>query len=104
MDDFKTIYIILKVLRDAMDTGLDPKDISAEALGISEKRRDSLLIMMQKSGYIDGLKEFHAIGMQGIRCEDVSITIKGLEYLEENSMMKKAYRTLKGIKDIIPGA
>lgn len=28
---------------------------------------------------------------------------KGLEYLEENSFMKKAENTLKAVKEIIPG-
>ncbi|WP_260312134.1 YjcQ family protein [Lactococcus lactis] len=31
------------------------------------------------------------------------MTIKGIEYLDENSMMKKAYKTLKELKDWIPG-
>ena len=30
------------------------------------------------------------------------ITLKGLEYLAENSFMKKAANLAKGIKDIIP--
>jgi len=31
------------------------------------------------------------------------ITLKGLEYLEENTLMKKAANLAKGIKDTIPG-
>lgn len=31
------------------------------------------------------------------------ITLKGLEYLQENSMMKQAAAFAKGIKDIVPG-
>lgn len=31
------------------------------------------------------------------------ITLKGLEYLEENTLMKKAASLAKGIKDTIPG-
>lgn len=30
------------------------------------------------------------------------LTLKGLEYLEENSLMKRAYRAAKGIKELIP--
>ncbi|MEG0585127.1 MAG: YjcQ family protein [Christensenellaceae bacterium] len=30
------------------------------------------------------------------------ITLKGLEYLHENSMMQKIMRAAKGIKDTIP--
>ena len=31
------------------------------------------------------------------------ITMKGMEYLEENSMMQKASRLLCGSKEIVPG-
>lgn len=31
------------------------------------------------------------------------ITLKGLEYLNDNTFMKKAANALKGIKDVIPG-
>ena len=31
------------------------------------------------------------------------ITLKGLEYLEENATMKKAAALLKGIKETVPG-
>ena len=33
----------------------------------------------------------------------VRITTKGIEYLEDNSKMKQAYKILKEIKDWIPG-
>ena len=32
----------------------------------------------------------------------LGITLKGLEYLQENSMMQKIYKTTKGIKDVVP--
>lgn len=35
---------------------------------------------------------------QGIR-----ITLKGLEYLSENTIMQRMYKTAKGIKEITPG-
>lgn len=31
------------------------------------------------------------------------ITLKGMEYLSENTFMKKAANLVKGIKDTIPG-
>ncbi len=33
---------------------------------------------------------------------DMYITMKGIEYLQENSMMKKTYKILKELKDWIP--
>lgn len=32
----------------------------------------------------------------------LGITLKGLEYLQENSMMQKICKTMKGIKDVVP--
>ena len=32
----------------------------------------------------------------------LGIPLKGLEYLQENSMMQKIYKTMKGIKDVVP--
>lgn len=103
MDNFKVIYLILAVLEKAMDGALDLKDISPENLGITEKRRNQLLLMMQEQGYICGVREIHAIGMHDIRLKHMRITLSGLEYLADNTMMKKAYRLLKGIKDATPG-
>ena len=34
--------------------------------------------------------------------DNMKITLKGLEYLAENSRMKKAHSFLKGIKDVTP--
>ncbi len=31
------------------------------------------------------------------------ITLKGLEYLRENSIMQRMYKAAKGIKEITPG-
>ncbi len=103
MDNFKIIYLILYTLERALDEELDVKALDAEQLGISDQRRNNLLLMMQEAGYITGIKIIRASGMTDFRLEDIRITLKGLEYLEENSMMKKTYRMLKGIKEITPG-
>lgn len=42
-------------------------------------------------------------GSTSCDCTRIKITLKGLEYLQENSLMRKAYNTIKGIEDIIPG-
>ena len=35
--------------------------------------------------------------------DDIEITPKGIEYLQENSMMKKVVRTLMAVKEVVPG-
>lgn len=60
--------------------------------------------MMVDVGYIKGVSMKRDItGATRINASDVRITLKGLEYLQENSMMKKVYNAVKGIKDITPG-
>lgn len=88
-EDFKAIYKILSILQESMDfEEPDLEKLSAENLGITRPSRKAILRLLAKSGYIEGL-------------EDIRITLKGLEYLEENSLMQKAARLAKGIAEVI---
>lgn len=105
LDNFKIIYKILKILEQAMDEeDFDKNEISNEALGISQARWEMIIIMLFKEGYIEGVTITNVMGKTrpGIKIKDIRITLKGLEYLEENSLMKKAANLIKGISDIIP--
>jgi hypothetical protein len=105
MDDFKVIYKILKFFKVAMDVEEpDFSEISPENLGISEKRWHQLIFMMVDNGYLSGVMRGRAISMpdKAHLTEYSQITLQGLEYLSENSMMQKAYRAAKGIVDLIP--
>ena len=103
MDNFKVIYKILKLLEVAMDyDGFDRNQLTAEYLGISKNRLDAILTMLQEEGYVHGV--MYVRGLHGVKLDpSFGITLKGLEYLEENSTMKKAAALIKGIKDTIPG-
>ena len=60
--------------------------------------------MMYDVGYIKGVEITEYIsGEKEIYCEDIQITLKGLEYLQENSIMQRIYKTAKGVKDVLPG-
>ena len=90
MDNFKIIYRILRHLERAMDCEItDPEPITHTALGITRERWERILIMLQDNGYIDGvLCEFAMTGGDTHIMEPIqpSITLKGLEYLAENSI------------------
>lgn len=105
MDNFITIYTILKRLEKAMDYDeFDMDCISAQQLKISENRLMKIWEMLCKAGYVDGISVKY--GVQGNFVVSVSnprITLKGIEYLNDNSFMKKAANLAKGIKDAIPG-
>lgn len=105
MDNFKIIYKMLRILEQSMDLDeFDRQLLSAESLDISENRRRAILEMLLNEGYIKGASVIRSIGGNGIKIgPDIGITLKGLEYLGENSLMKKAANIAKGIKDIVPG-
>lgn len=105
MDDFKVIYRILRYLQASLDVDeFDPEALSPSRLKVSQTHIDSLLIMMQDAGYITGVHTQKTLSDSRphiIHPCMPRITIKGLEYLEENSMMRKAGNLIKGISEII---
>ena len=105
MDNFKAVYKILSTLEKAMDcTEFSISQINHEALEVSKQRWSRYIEMMVDVGYIKGVKVYEDIsGEICIQDNGIRITLKGLEYLQENSLMQKLYRTAKGIKDLTPG-
>lgn len=104
-EDFRTIYKILSILQKSMDyEAVDIRRLSADNLGITDSKRKALLSMLLKNEYVEGFQVTQYIGdstpsIEGL--EDIRITLKGLEYLEENSLMQKAARLAKGIAEVI---
>lgn len=107
MDNFTIIYKILKALEKAMDFDeFDTTYINHERLGISYQRWEKIMIMLAKSGYIEGIVYDQCSGDYSPKLEHPLcpvITLKGLEYLADNTLMKKAANVVKGIKETIPG-
>jgi hypothetical protein len=62
-----------------------------------------LFINFNKFTYLQGVSIINSLGRThlGIKIADIRITLKGLEYLEENSLMKKAAHLIKGVTEII---
>lgn len=101
MNNFKILYRILRSLEESMDAEqYDRRKLDPELLGISKNRRDALLKMLSDNGYITGVT--YITGMHGVKIDNIEITLKGLEYLEDNTMLKKAARAMRDIKDIKP--
>lgn len=97
MDNFKIIYKILKHLETQLDCEYtDISTITHEQLGITKERWEQLLIMLIHEGYITGV-------IAGKRVCDSKyyiiepihpvITLSGLEYLYESTMMKNCQST-----------
>ena len=104
MDNFKIISKILSVLEKSMDLeNVDIERISSNNLGISQQRWNKYMEMLLDAGYIKGVTiQKYVTGETNVDAEDIRITLKGLEYLSENSIMQKMYKAAKGITDLIP--
>ena len=106
MDNFKIIYKILKIIEKSMDLEeFDRNSISRERLELSEPRYNRIMALLVKEGYLTGIEVWSAMDCNYPRICIVrpEITIKGLEYLEDNTFMKKAADIAKGIKEAMPG-
>ncbi len=106
-DYFVIVYRILVYLRECFMSGerADVEWFGADALGINNGYWNNVMESMMNEGYITGITTVPRIGgAPGIKLLDVKITQKGLEFLQENSLMAKAARFLKGVKESVPGA
>lgn len=100
MNNFSTIYRILKTIDTAMDyANFDGNSISPETLGITQERWNSIVYELIRSEYIAGIECIPVMGQTfpAIRILKPRLTIKGMEYLVNNEMMKKAEQLAKGI-------
>ncbi len=105
MDNFKAVYKILTALEKAMDLPeFDIMQVGPDALGVSKERWSRYLEMMADVGYIKGVAiKRDILGELCVDARNIRITLKDLEYLQENSMMRKIYNAAKGITEVIPG-
>ena len=104
MDNFKVIYRILKHLEAMMDASEpDMSPITAESLGISQMRWIRLIEMLINEGYIEGAELAYCLRSSlPIVCErEMRISLQGLEYLQENNLMKKVASDLKDNTEIL---
>ena len=98
------IFQILKAIEtldDSVDFNLfEVFDISK--INISEKLLIKILKNLIEEGYIKNF-QITISGNNIFTSNYPELTFKGMLFLEENSSMKKAYKTLKEIKGWIPG-
>ena len=103
MEEFTPIYHILQILKKAMDVEEFEKElISSEAIKVNYTKWCRLMAMLANNGYVSGVSVWNSLDCQYPKIELVrpEITLKGLEYLEENSMMKKVSKVAKGVIDV----
>lgn len=97
MEFEKSIYNILKGFEGQLDNvTFDLNLLDYKAYNVTEVRFIRYLQMLINASYIDGIKITPmADGSFYIKAISPTITLKGLEYLAENSMMKKIVKIIK---------
>lgn len=106
MEELNTVYKILKYLQKSLKYEEFNQDgISPERLHIPRNEWEQPLITLQDKGYIKGIIYEQTLDSYAPEVEEPIqpvITLDGLEYLNENSTMKKITRTAKGTKEFVP--
>jgi DNA-binding Lrp family transcriptional regulator len=93
MNDLTIHYKILRSLQ--IRKCFDEEHIAKLKLGITPEELPYYLEMLQDNGLIKGFKTYKDIlGNVFNETENVKMTMKGLEYLAENSVMKKNAESL----------
>ena len=105
-DYFEIAYKILSYLYDSFQAGTsaDITFYGADALGINKGYWVNIMESLYDEGYIKGIELIRGAGGRvGIANIDLKITKDGIIFLQENSLIGKARRTLKAAKETIPG-
>ncbi len=92
MEEYRVIYKILKHLEKSLDfEEPDHTPIEAESLKITEPKWARLMKMLVDEGYIKGVLVINRleISYPFVKLVNPTITLKGIEYLNENHLMKK---------------
>lgn len=104
MEVYVAIYKILKHLEKSLDFEKpDHTPIEAESLKISDSKWSWIMKMLVDDGDIKGVLVINRPGISYpfVKLANPTITLKGIEYLKENSLMKKASDLAKGIAEIL---
>lgn len=101
MNDFKVMAKILSAVKQCeLARNMQTELFDVKVLKTDESTRDSLIIKLQKEGYIDGFFIVDDIDNQTYpvimwNASLPSITIKGMTFIEENKPLRKAIDALK---------
>ncbi len=94
---------ILRYLYDCMRAGEDAdlSKVSPSALGIPQPYWENIWAQMARAGYVDGVGYTDSCRLSAnVVCP--TATIAGVEFLQENSAMRKAAKILSEVRGFIP--
>lgn len=100
------IYKMLAYLYDCLKKGTDPDPAVFEYGGlvfgaVPNSYRCAIIKQMMERGYVTGFT-FPSGADNAVIAVDPEITLDGVEYMFENSMMKRAMKWLRDAKSALP--
>jgi DNA-binding PadR family transcriptional regulator len=104
MDNLKLQYRILKFIEKAIEVIEFPRETFVpETFGVTDVVFSRTLERLSNDGYITGIWFGSVLGqdVKTYKLNNPQITSKGLEYLAENSTMKKISEWAKGAVDAL---
>ena len=108
-DYFVLVYKLLSYLYACLKEGAAPDmeylSCNTPDFPVGEEYWNYILCHLIEDGYLEGATIVPVLGRVSpvVKILRLQITPKGIEYLGENSMMKKATNFLKSMKESIPG-
>lgn len=96
------VYDVLRAVQTASQYDeIDPGMFAPESIGIKKPALNGVFAMLQREGLIDGVETRRYVGSGRetvvVDWDALCITLKGLQYLEENNAMIRASYEAKGI-------
>mgnify|MGYP000862257171 CR=1 FL=1 len=105
-DYFKIVFVILTELYECkkLNERVNLKAIHPERFGIPDGYLLDILSELLDEGYVKGFEVLETkSGRTVCGLDDIGITMRGIEYLQDNGKMKKVYEAMKEIRDWVPG-
>lgn len=106
-DYFAIAYRILEYLYSCLRQGVAPElehiAYDSKAIGINRNYWEDIIRNLTEDGLISGVAIVPISGSSrpGLKVTELRITPKGIQYLEENSMMQKAGKMVKTVFETI---
>lgn len=103
---YRLLAYLYACLKDGTQPDMEYLQYNTKDFPIGEDYWNYLLCSLLESGYIRGAEVVQMPRIPQPRVKVIAalqITPMGIEYLLENSMMKKAVGFLKSIKETVPG-
>lgn len=106
-DDMHVVmYKILSYLYDCMKSGVEPNRSlfahDSDMLGIPRPYWVAVMVELSERKLVKGVGVLRGSNSVDIALHRPTVTLEGVEFIQENSMMRKAYNFLKDAKALLP--